>query len=45
MVNGAWGRVSHAPCPMPSAPSGGAAIPLHPLKGREFPAAFNEVTQ
>ncbi|MEH1912461.1 MAG: hypothetical protein V7L05_26405 [Nostoc sp.] len=40
MGNGAWGIGKKLP--MPNAPSGGAAIPLHPLKGIEFPAAFNE---
>ncbi|MBD2216947.1 hypothetical protein H6G33_07880 [Calothrix sp. FACHB-1219] len=35
MGNGAWGMVQKLPmpnaqCPMPNAPSGGAAVPLHP---------------
>ncbi|MDZ8262299.1 MAG: hypothetical protein RMY63_28505 [Nostoc sp. ChiQUE01b] len=40
MGNGEWGMGKKLP--MPNAQSGGAAVPLYPLKGIEFPAAFNE---
>ncbi len=38
-------KIVHLCCLLPvllPLPRGGAAIPLHPLKGIEFPAAFNK---
>ena len=40
--HGEWG-IGHGE-EVTNAPSGRAAIPLHPLKGIEFPTAFNEFT-